>query len=133
VPTPLPIDPYSEDKDWAVIQEARRLAETRTEEERYLMQKRGKKIYVGHEGPEKHESWSGSLPFYLFWCEECEHWVKDYPHGYIERQYLRCHYCDAYHEFVPRSVKFRMLWKELKLLFRFALLRRGVISDKKVR
>lgn len=107
-----------EDKDWAAIQEARQLAETRTEQERYLMQKRGKKIYVGHEGPEKHEGWSGSLPFYLFWCEECEHWCKDYPHGYEERQYLRCHFCDARFDFVHWTTRLKMAWETVKLNFR---------------
>ncbi len=107
-----------QDKNWIAIQEARTLAEQRTERERHLMQGRGKKILLGEEGPEKHAGWSGSLPFYLFWCDECEHWCKDYPHGYEEKQYLRCHYCNAYHDFVHWKTKLRMAWETIKFSFR---------------
>lgn len=120
-----------EDKDWAVIQEARRLAETRTERERSLMRKRGKKIYLGHEGPEKHEGWSGSLPFYLFWCEECEHWCKDYPHGHEERRYLRCHFCNAYFDFVHWKTELRMLREHVKFSFWLLWHRKEIRNSKK--
>lgn len=103
-------DPHAQDKDWAVIQEARRLAETRTERERYLMQKCGKKIYLGHEGPDKHEGWTGELPFYLYWCQHCEHWAKDYPHGFEDRQRLACPNCQARESFVSFKTKLKVFW-----------------------
>lgn len=45
-------------------------------------------IYAGHE---TREGWSGSLPFYFFFCRHCEEYVKDYVHGFDS--YLNCPNC----------------------------------------
>ena len=58
----------------------------------------GRKIYLGHE---TREGQSDKLPFYLFWCDACDHYAKDYPHGYIDGcKYLICSYCEVRHYFV---------------------------------
>lgn len=58
----------------------------------------GRKHYLEHE---QRDGWKGELPFYLFWCDACEHFSKDYPHGHTERQYLLCSYCGTHHSFIP--------------------------------
>lgn len=75
----------------------------------------GKKLYLGHE---KRDGWLGPLPFYLFWCGECEHYAKDYPHGHIEKRYLICSYCGIQHDFVPWWISFVEFWQLLKFIFR---------------
>lgn len=80
---------------------------------------RGKKHYVAHE---TREGWNGELPFYLFLCKKCGHYAKDYPHGFIHRQYLLCSHCKWYHDFVPWWVPFAQMYYLLKfvLFSRFA-------------
>lgn len=60
----------------------------------------GKKLAIG---AEQRKDWRGKLPFYLFKCEneDCGRIAKDYPHGYIQRQYLLCSACGTHHDFVP--------------------------------
>lgn len=82
--------------------------------------RRGKKIYLGHE---QHEGWTGKLPFYLSWCDSGKHFVKDYPHGHIERQYLFCPHCKRTHSFVPWWVGWMILFQAVKFLIRFKLTR----------
>ena len=45
-------------------------------------------------GDERRDGWSGALPFYLFWCEFCKDYGKDYPHKNDPQ--LHCPRCDAY-------------------------------------
>lgn len=92
-----------------------------TPAQKLLMRRHGKKIYLGRE---QREGWSGALPFYLFWCEDCGHFAKDYPHGYIERQYLLCSNCKARHSFVPWWVEFALCWQILRSLVRAPLRRK---------
>ena len=84
--------------------------------QKFQMQYRGKKICLGQE---KRDGWTGELPFYLFWCRGCEHYAKDYPHGYIERQYLNCSYCGTGHDFVPWWVPWVGLWQAIKFSFKY--------------
>lgn len=79
-----------------------------------IQMKRGKKIYLGHE---QREGWTDKLPFYLFWCEDCEHFAKDYPHGYIENQSLICSHCGLRHDFTPWWVPWVQLWQVIKMSF----------------
>ena len=81
-----------------------------------LMKAHGRKIYIGHE---QREGWTGKLPFYLFWCETCEHFSKDYPHGHIERQCLICSNCGIKHAFVPWWMPWLELWHGIRLVIRY--------------
>lgn len=90
--------------------EAKEKLKTMTEAKKNKMQS-GKKIYIGHE---KREGWLGELPFYIFWCESCGNYAKDYPHGHIEFQYLKCSYCDMLHDFVPWWFFWKVLWDTIK-------------------
>jgi len=94
-----------------LIIEAREAVKKRNGLEIFLMKTFGKKIYLCHEGPEKHETWTGSLPLYLFWCRECEHWAKDYPHGFIEKRCLHCSNCNYRHSFIPLKVQLRIVYE----------------------
>ncbi|HSE34699.1 MAG TPA: hypothetical protein VLB83_01120 [Candidatus Paceibacterota bacterium] len=67
---------------------------------------------------EQRQGWSGSLPFYFFWCPECEHFAKDYPHGFIARQYLTCSHCGIHHEFVPIWAGIAEAWRDFKAMRR---------------
>jgi hypothetical protein len=89
---------------------------------KYLAQIFGKKWYIGDE---KHEGWSGYLPFYIFWCPCCESPSKDYPHGYPERQYLLCTNpnCEARISFVLLRTKFKRAWSFFVFILRLAKLR----------
>lgn len=69
---------------------------------------RRKKFYLGHE---QREGWSGALPFYLFWCEQCGEFAKDYPHSYIDRRYLMCSSCAARYSFVPWWASLALFWQ----------------------
>lgn len=77
----------------------------------------GKKIYIGDEGPEKHKGWSSKLPFYLFQCENCEQTAKDYPHGYLDRQYLLCLHCNTHHDFRPWWLPFQQIWNLIRIRY----------------
>lgn len=77
--------------------EAKEAVAKTTPFQRFLMSQ-GKKLFIGEE---RRAGWSGKLPFYLFFCGDCGHYAKDYPHGFIERQYLLCSHCGAHHSFVP--------------------------------
>lgn len=79
--------------------------------QRFLMRRFGKKCYLGHE---QRAGWRGELPFYLFLCEACGHHAKDYPHGFIHRQYLLCSHCGERHDFVPWWVAFVKTWQTLR-------------------
>jgi hypothetical protein len=94
--------------------EAQKAAEALTLWQKTVMQERGIKVYLGHE---QREGWSGKLPFYLFCCEACGSWAKDYPHGYIERRYLNCSSCKAYHSFVPWWAVLDTLWRNISSRF----------------
>ena len=62
--------------------------------------------------------WTGKLPFYIFWCSDCDGFGYDYPHGHIEAQYLNCHRCDTRIDFVPWWVALQQLWYVAKYMFR---------------
>ena len=94
--------------------EAQKVLKTMSWIQKYRMQ-RGKKIYLGHE---QRKDWTGKLPFYLFWCEDCEHFAKDYPHGYPENQSLICSHCGARHDFTPWWVAWVQIWQAIKISFR---------------
>lgn len=47
----------------------------------------GQKVYLSHEQP---QGFIAPTPFYLFWCRACNHFVKDYPHGWYQ---VRCTVC----------------------------------------
>jgi len=74
---------------------------------------RGAKVRVAEE---QREGWSGKLPFYVFWCDQCENFSYDYPHGYIDRRYLKCHACEARIDFVPWWVEWQKLWYAVKFV-----------------
>jgi hypothetical protein len=71
-------------------------------------------------GMEQRRDWRDELPFYLFKCEndQCGRIAKDYPHGYIHRQYLLCSACGEHHDFVPWWVEFVMLWDSIRFAVR---------------
>lgn len=100
----------------ALAREAQEALKKTTAWQQFCMKMRGKKIYLGSE---QKEGWSGSLPFYLFWCESCDHYAKDYPHGHIERRYLVCSYCTEQHDFVPWWVPFAQLWDLARFAVRY--------------
>ncbi len=68
---------------------------------------------------EMREGWNGELPFYIFWCGECDNFSYDYPHGYIQNQRLNCHRCSARIDFRPWWSGWVELWELLK--FRFSV------------
>ena len=55
---------------------------------RFMMRYMGVSHYLGHE---TREGWVGFLPFYLFWCSQCDHYGKSYLQGY--RRSLVCPHC----------------------------------------
>lgn len=91
-------------------EEARVALTTTTARQRALM-RRGAKIRLAKE---QRAGWKGKLPFYLFWCAACKNFTKDYPHGHIERQYLSCSHCGAYHSFIPWWAEFAALFQRLR-------------------
>ncbi|MBU6415053.1 hypothetical protein KGQ34_02330 [Patescibacteria group bacterium] len=99
--------------NFALAREAQEALKKTTRWQRFCMKMRGKKLYLGCE---QKEGWSGKLPFYLFWCSACEHYAKDYPHGFIERQYLICSYCGQQQDFVSWRAPFTEL-RDLVLFF----------------
>ncbi|MBI2109188.1 MAG: hypothetical protein HYT93_03365 [Parcubacteria group bacterium] len=82
----------------------------------YFAKNFGKKIFLCYEGPEKHEHWTGENPFYLFWCHVCEHWAKNYPNGFPEKQRLHCSNCDTRYSFIQLHTRFQMLREFFKLI-----------------
>ncbi|MBU6141994.1 hypothetical protein KGO95_02665 [Patescibacteria group bacterium] len=75
----------------------------------------GKKIKVAEE---QREGWTGKLPFYIFWCPTCDNFSYDYPHGFIETQYLTCHKCSKRIDFRPWWVELAQLWELIKWMCR---------------
>ena len=102
--------------DLELAKEVRDIAKEISGCKKFLMQTLGRKMYVGHE---KRENWAGKLPFYIFWCSECEHFAKDYPHGHLERQYLICSFCAVRHDFVPWWMPFAELFATLKFVWKY--------------
>jgi hypothetical protein len=78
---------------------------------RWRMRSLGRKHYLKHD---RKEGWTGELPFYLFFCDACDRFSMDYPHGFIERRYLNCSHCGARHSFVPWWVEWAIAWQTLK-------------------
>lgn len=78
-----------------------------SERQKDRIQYNGAKIQVCEE---QREGWTGKLPFYIFWCPRCDDFAYDYPHGFIENQYLSCHQCMERVSFVP-------WWAGLKELY----------------
>jgi len=82
--------------------------------QKLLMRVFGKKINLGEE---KREEWTGAILFYLFYCKYCGHYVKDYPHGHLERRYLICSACEVKHNFVPWWVGWAKIWQLIRFRF----------------
>ena len=107
-----------------LVNEARDAAKERTRFEIFLMQTFGKKIYLCHEGSEKHDGWRESIAFYLFWCIDCKHWAKNYPNGYPERQRLHCSNCNRRYSFVQLRTRLKMIHEFFKLIRRMRSLKK---------
>lgn len=73
--------------------------------DQYRIKNMGVKFYVGEE---QRQGWSGKLPFYVFWCDQCEDFSYGYPHSYVGNRYLLCHRCHAKIDFVPWWAPFKM-------------------------
>ena len=84
----------------------------------YLIQNHGKKLFLGRE---IRPNWTGYLPFYLFWCNACMRFAKDYPHGWPENQYLNCSNCGAKCSFIPYWMPWLIKWENLKIRIRFGI------------
>lgn len=96
--------------------EARSQAETLRPFKIFLAKVLGRKIYIGHE---QREGFSTPIPFYLFWCHDCKHWAKDYPHGYPKRRHLYCSYCNIKHDFIPWWIYYVECWQTQKILWKY--------------
>lgn len=107
-------NPHAPNLDWAVIQEARTLASRRSRSEIIRMQKWGAKILLGNEQP---EGFTAPTPFYLFWCHYCEHWAKDYQHGFESNQRLTCNFCGEPHKLTSWRASFWMTVGTLRFGF----------------
>jgi len=57
--------------------------------------KHGQKIFLGLE---TRKNWTGYSPFYLFWCQNCSRYAKDYPRGFFQN-YLCCPFCETTYDF----------------------------------
>ena len=105
--------------DFAFAVEAQKKIQTISVFKRFIMVVLGRRVYIGHE---QRNGWSGRLPFYLFWCSECEHFAKSYKHGYVERQYLICSHCEIHHSCIPWWVAWVQIWELIYLgIFLFML------------
>lgn len=94
------------------------LAVQKTPEHLKARARRGEKVYLGHE---TRPGWKGELPFYLFECSRCRMLVKDYPHGFPERQYLSCSECGQRIDFVEFRVRLKEFFATISLAFRLKL------------
>lgn len=83
--------------NFVAVREAQNKAAGLSRFQRWRM-RLGKKIPIGKE---TREGWPGYLMFHLFWCLNCGHYAKDYPHGFIQKRYLTCSFCGIQHDFVP--------------------------------
>lgn len=81
---------------------------------KWLMRTFRKKLYLRHK---QLEGWKGELPFYIFWCDACEQFAIDYPHGFIKRRNLICPHCLLYYSFVPLEVKISLFYHIIKSIF----------------
>lgn len=77
-------------------EEALDAAEKMSRWQKFEMSVFGRKIYIGHE---QRDGWSGKLPFFLFWCQTCQHFAKGYPNGQPSDRYLICSNCNAEYDF----------------------------------
>jgi len=82
-------------------------------------------------GEECREDWTGYLPFYLFWCDDCQRYSKDYPHGHLHRQSLNCNLCGRYEGFVPLKISFEQAVGDLFLLLKLRFSRKREASDER--
>lgn len=105
--------------------EARSKAETLCPFKIFLAKALGRKIYIGNE---QREGFIEPTPFYLFWCRHCDHWAKDYPHGYPERRHLYCSYCDVRHNFVPLWARCKKRLENSLVVFIVLFLYFGVLG-----
>ena len=108
-----------------LVNEAREAAEKLSAWKIFLAKRFGKKLYLCHEGPEKHEYWTGQLPFYLFWCHKCEHWAKNYPNGFPEKQRLHCSSCDARYSFVQLKTQLAIMRDLFRMVRSIRALKKG--------
>lgn len=101
--------------NWQYNLEAREAWLALSEQQRNMIRTKDIKHPLGYE---QKEGFTAPLPFFLFFCEHCEHESKDYPHGFNQSQYLSCSNCGARHDFVPWWIPFAELWVLIKLIFR---------------
>lgn len=104
--------------DFAVAQEVRILMQRLSGFQKFRINILGNKVFVGNE---IYDGFNKQLPFYLFWCNSCERYTKDYPHGSIEKRYLNCVHCRARHDFAPLWVSWVVRWQKIKLRIMFAI------------
>ena len=96
--------------DSVMVREAQKAASSLSALDRWRV-RHGKKLCLGEEIP---RGGTGHLPFYLFWCPKCGHYVKDHPHGFIQDQHLDCSICGARYNFVPGWVFLVEIYYSLK-------------------
>lgn len=84
-------------------------------------QQTGWKIPVG---PETRPGWSGSIPFYVFYCPDCEVFSKDYGHSWPESRYVNCQRCDRLFRFPKLSAVISSSLATVVVLARFAVRQR---------
>lgn len=70
--------------------------------------KRGKKIYIGQE---MRANWTDFQPFYIFWCEDCKKFSKNYPHYDPVFYRLQCNFCGMSEEFFSFKEWFRRFFR----------------------
>ena len=117
-------------EDRIYLSEARRAWNKLSNFKKFLLREFGVKFCLGEE---QRENFTGYLPFYLFWCDECESPAKDYPHGYPERRYLNCPNCRSYHTFISFGTKCSVWAANLLLLVAVPFMMLGINLFKKVR
>lgn len=76
----------------------------------------GRKISVGME---TREGWNGHLEFFIFWCDVCEVFRKDYGHSWPERRYVTCLECRKNFYFPKLSAVLSENFQILRFLLKF--------------
>lgn len=95
----------------AVAQEVRAVIKKLSGWQKSQVNYLGKKMFTGHE---MHNSFIEPQPFFIFWCDHCERYTKDHPHGFIEKRYLICAHCKTKYDFTPWWIEWVELWRVIK-------------------
>ena len=61
-----------------------------------LLRRFGWRHYLGH--PQK-EGFFAAMPYYLFWCRNCQKPAEDYPRGFLESRHFICPSCGEPQDF----------------------------------